>query len=199
MPVEVGCQNRRERDSAQTVARIPRRSLTPEEIEHCFEETFGTAFQVRLLGGFSEPFYRPPTHTAVGELRYRDDHAASALHEVAHWCIAGAARRCLPDFGYGYVAAPRSEEEQRRFLAFEVAPQALEWCLADHAGVTFHFSFDDVEDRFVDLRPAFCAAVRCRRQQLLQHGPGLRASRFALALSAAVEGIEAAQGIEAPQ
>ncbi len=51
---------------------------------------------------------------------------ASALHEIAHWCIAGENRCQQVDYGYWYEPNGRSEERQFEFEKVEVKPQALE-------------------------------------------------------------------------
>ena len=58
-----------------------------EVFADCFYEDYGT----RLQGGASEPLYRPSSG-GDAVIFYREDFAASALHEVAHWCIAGVGR-----------------------------------------------------------------------------------------------------------
>ena len=40
-----------------------------------------------MVGGAAEPLYLPDRGTRTAELHYREDFAASALHEAAHWCI----------------------------------------------------------------------------------------------------------------
>ena len=79
---------------------------------------------------------------------------ASALHEIAHWCIAGAARRRLVDYGYWYRPDGRNVEEQAAFERVETRPQAIEWALAIAAGFPFQVSVDNLSGLAVD-RPAF--------------------------------------------
>lgn len=69
---------------------------------------------------------------------------ASALHEIAHWCVAGARRRELVDFGYWYKPDGRSADEQAEFERVEVRPQAFEWLMSCAAGKRFHFSADNL-------------------------------------------------------
>ena len=54
----------------------------------------------RLAGGFPEPFYKAPSADAPAEVQFTRDYERSALHELAHWCIAGDSRRLLDDYGY---------------------------------------------------------------------------------------------------
>ena len=69
---------------------------------------------------------------------YREDYFARALHEVAHWCLAGAERRKLEGYGYWYRPDGRDPREQteferaERFLAAlrrARDPLAFEWTL----------------------------------------------------------------------
>ena len=85
-----------------------------------FNRCFAKSHDTVMLGGASEPLYLPIGAEGLAELHYRSDHAASALHEAAHWCIAGPQRRALPDFGYAYTPPPRTLGQQRRFFASEV-------------------------------------------------------------------------------
>jgi elongation factor P hydroxylase len=65
------------------------------------------------------------------------DYLASALHEVAHWCLAGVERRKLEDYGYWYSPDGRSRGEQSAFENVEARPQALEWILSDTCNSCF--------------------------------------------------------------
>jgi elongation factor P hydroxylase len=150
-------------------------------IARCFERCFAATAPVRCLGGANEPLYRPATAAHPAELVYREDFAASALHEIAHWCVAGARRRQLPDFGYRYLPPPRTAAEQARFLRWELMPQALESLFADAAGIAFRASFDDVEDQHVGLRQPFLDSLALRRKALVTAMPP-RAERFLKAL-----------------
>ena len=158
--------------------------LDDRAIARCFEQCFAAQLPVRCVGGASEPFYRPGAAGRPAVLRYRADYAASALHEIAHWCVAGARRRALADFGYAYLAPPRSSAEQQQFLRWELTPQALESLFAEAAGAVFRPSFDDIEDRHIDLRPGFLDALM-RRRSALAHAMPPRAERFVRALRTA--------------
>ena len=159
-----------------------RAGLDSAAITACFNGTFLAAERVALVGGYREPLYIPATATAPAQLRFTHDYAASALHEVSHWCIAGPKRRQQMDFGYRYVPAPRSEPQQRAFLRSEVGAQALESLFADLAGVDFSLSFDDLEDRHLGLRAAFAADVAARRRSLAAGALPPAARRFCDAL-----------------
>ncbi len=120
-------------------------ALSDVQIAACFNSGLGQRFTVRLLGGAEEPVYEPGSDGAPAVIRYTRDYAPSALHELAHWCIAGARRRLLPDYGYWYRPPPRSNAEQRAFFRVELPVQALEARLALAAGVPFRVSVDDLE------------------------------------------------------
>lgn len=101
----------------------------------CFADTLNT----RLIKGEEEPVYLPaddavPYHRII----FAHGYYASALHEIAHWCITGARRRLLVDFGYWYCPDGRDADTQARFERAEIKPQALEWMFCVAAGFPFH-------------------------------------------------------------
>ena len=111
-----------------------------------FNTLFSHTENTRLVAGGSEPEYLPadddcPYHRII----FAHGFYESALHEISHWCIAGAARRLLPDFGYWYEPDGRSAERQREFEVVEVKPQALEWILSEACGRRFHISTDNLD------------------------------------------------------
>jgi len=120
------------------------------DIEGCFNQRFLLTQNTRMVGGASEPLYVPGSEKKEALLYYRDDHSASALHEAAHWCIAGQRRRGLVDFGYRYQPPPRSGEAQQAFFDLEVRAQSLEYLFAQAAAVDFYPSADNLE---ADLQP----------------------------------------------
>ena len=98
-----------------------------------------------LTGGAPEPIYIPARcPDQVHQLVYRGDYLSSALHEVAHWCIAGPNRLLMEDFGYWYRPDGRSAAEQRQFEQVEVKPQALEWMFSIACGHHFTPSQDNL-------------------------------------------------------
>ena len=117
-----------------------------ERLEQVFNQCFAGRWRTRLCGGAEEPLYQPALDPeAFHTLFYREDYFASALHEVAHWCIAGPSRRQLSDFGYWYSPQERGVAEQRDFENVEVKPQALEWFFARACGFRFQVSADNLE------------------------------------------------------
>lgn len=121
-----------------------------------FEIIFGGQFLrtegTRLVGWDGEPFYAAKNAKRVfAEIRYVKDSLPSALHEVAHWCVAGYERRKQDDYGYWYNPDGRSADEQRTFESLEVKPQAMEWLLSVAAGRPFVVSCDNLRGQPYDL------------------------------------------------
>ncbi len=118
---------------------------TSDVLEGIFRNTFFDRYNTLLQGGASEPLYQPaPVKGQPHILCYREDFCSSALHEVAHWCLAGEERRQQLDFGYWYLPDGRTREQQRLFEQVEVKPQALEWLFSEAAGHSFHISVDNL-------------------------------------------------------
>ena len=117
--------------------------MNVEQIIQVFDCCFGEQYSTRLCGGAEEPLYLPPEGEQPAQLFFRADYSSSALHEVAHWCLAGAKRRQRVDFGYEYIPPPRNSAEQRLFYQAELRTQSLEFCLAAAAGVRFTISTDN--------------------------------------------------------
>lgn len=113
-------------------------------VAEVFNNLFAGTQRTVLRGGAAEPFYQPSTQTTPAILHYREDFAASALHEIAHWCIAGTARRGLVDFGYDYQPPPRTAEQQSCFFALELKAQTVELVLSQNAGIRFQPSADNL-------------------------------------------------------
>lgn len=152
-------------------------------IEAVFAECFGARHGVRLVARPDEPLYEPRAER-IARLGYLQGHPRSALHEVAHWCIAGPERRRRLDFGYWYRPGPRSALEQRRFEAVEVLPQALERLFCDPVGLDFEVSIDDLETTLARGEARFDDAVRRCAEGVLERGRPLRAMVFLRALTA---------------
>jgi elongation factor P hydroxylase len=154
----------------------------PADLQALFDGCFAESLDTVLRGGFDEPLYRAPTGGECAQIQYAHDHFASALHEVAHWLVAGPERRRLDDYGYWYVPDGRDPEQQAAFEQVEVRPQALEWCLSEACGFPFRLSSDNVEaggGPSVD----FARAVTERRRAIQDRLPP-RAARLVDALRA---------------
>lgn len=150
------------------------------DLELLFAGCFRERWRTRLEGGATEPLYLPASGNGVHRLCYRADYFASALHETAHWCIAGPARRLQVDFGYWYRPDGRDAAGQRAFEAVEARPQALEWIFSVAAGYRFRPSADNL--RGTGAGDDFGARVAAELGRLLHCGPPPRARRFADAL-----------------
>jgi len=148
------------------------------QIIEVFNDRLGTRYGVRLKGGGAEPFYRSAKAAECALIVFRADYSASALHEVAHWCLAGPQRRQLDDYGYWYLP-DRDATQQSDFEAVEARPQALEALFAEAAGVDFRVSSDDVASL---PSSAFKARVAAERRLIQQRLP-VRAKRFLAALN----------------
>lgn len=151
-----------------------------------FERCFAELENTRLVGGAAEPLYQPASQDRPENLLYfREDYFASALHETAHWCIAGRERRKLQDFGYWYAPEGRSVAEQRAFEAVEVKPQALEWIFSLACGYRFQVSVDNFGEAG-ELRDSsgFARAVARQAREWQQTAMPARAAVFYRALSA---------------
>jgi len=155
---------------------------TDLEIARCFNETFARSEHVVLVGGAEAPFYVPAAAPHRSIIRYRENFAASALHEVAHWCRAGRIRRLQYDFGYWYLPPPRNKDDTHAFLDAEVPAQALESIFSAAAGLPFRVSLDDPELELSGFRELFAARVEVRVQQWWIDGLPGRAARFEAAL-----------------
>lgn len=155
-----------------------------QDLIRLFETCFARDYNTILVGGGAEPEYLPadalhPQHRII----FTQDYFRSALHEVAHWCVAGADRRLLADFGYWYAPDGRSADQQRAFEQVEVKPQALEQLFCEAAGHRFSVSLDNLGGEPTDPGP-FELGVRQQRDRYLGSGVPARPARFILALRA---------------
>jgi elongation factor P hydroxylase len=170
---------------AQALRNKPVHKSDSTRLEKVFANCFLTEFNTRLIGGYEEPLYQPAT--AAGDsalIQYRSDYFASALHEVAHWCIAGPARRLQVDYGYWYAPDGRDVEMQRQFESVECKPQALEWFFAKASGQKFKLSLDNLSGdntQIADTRN-FERTVLTQAQRWRENGLPPRAQRFFTAL-----------------
>lgn len=131
------------------------RSFHSRDLERLFQQVFHN-FDTRLCGGGAEPVYLagPPARIV-----YTRDYFRSALHEVAHWCVAGPERRQRDDYGYWYAPDGRDAAQQRLFEQVEIAPQALELIFCAACAHPFRVSVDNLDGGAADER-AFAGAVR---------------------------------------
>lgn len=132
-----------------------------------------------LVKGKDEPLYQPATvDNPLHQVIFARGYFSSALHEISHWCIAGAERRQQVDYGYWYAPDGRSEQQQKHFEQVEIKPQALEWIFSVAARHPFHLSIDNLGGEAYN-RQAFAEHVSIQARRYLRQGLPLRARQFA--------------------
>lgn len=153
-----------------------------QDLINIFEKQFFAQYNTRLVKGEGEPIYLPATDNIdYHQIVFAHGFYTSALHEIAHWCIAGEKRRQQVDYGYWYCPDGRNEQQQAEFEAVEVKPQAVEWCLSVAAGIPFKVSTDNLNGAPVD-RFAFQDKVFAQVQRYLDTSLPKRAAELVLAL-----------------
>ena len=129
-----------------------------------FDATFAHSFNTRLVKGTDEPVYLPANEQcSYHQIVFANGFFASALHEIAHRCIAGSQRRLLVDYGYWYCPDGRNHEQQSEFEQVEIKPQAIEWAFTLATGRKFSVSTDNLNGAEPD-RDAFSKAVKAQLQ-----------------------------------
>ncbi len=170
-------------------------SPTSAAIECVFNALFAERLNTVLIGGAAEPFYRPADdEDARHRIFYREDFVSSSLHEVAHWMVAGEARRLLPDWGYWYAPDGRDAAQQQVFEQMEVKPQALEWLLHAACGLRFRVSLDNLSDGAGD-GSAFKDRVYEQACHCIRNGVHERMQCFYQALAETFSGAGALQDL----
>lgn len=155
-----------------------------EQLISVFHAVFFEPFNTQLIAHGQEPLYSPATPSQPAKIIFSHDYFASALHEVAHWCVAGAERRKLEDYGYWYAPDGRSEDQQKEFERVEVRPQALEWIFSVAAGQPFRVSADNLAQGLGPSR-AFKQAICEQAQVFCREGLPPRPAMFVKALEQA--------------
>ncbi len=136
-----------------------------------FNDTFYHSFNTKLELGGDEPIYLPAdAEHSYHRIIFARGFYASALHEIAHWCVAGPERRLLEDFGYWYEPDGRTAQVQAEFEKVEIRPQAYEWILALSAGFPFTVSCDNLNGDFEPDRIAFMSKVHAEVVSILLQG-----------------------------
>lgn len=158
----------------------PRR---PEDLVQLFDTCFAASHHTCLVSGDGEPMYLAARDGKPAQIVFANGYFASALHETAHWLVAGKTRRTQDDFGYWYLPDGRTQAQQAAFEQVEVKPQALEWILATSCGFRFRFSADNLSGEAHDMRP-FQQAVWRRVMDLRATGLAARTRRFSAACAA---------------
>lgn len=149
-----------------------------DDLIRLFNATFSDSHNTVLVRGEDEPVYLPadtrhPQHRIV----FAHGFFASALHEIAHWCIAGERRRQRVDYGYWYKPDGRNADEQHAFEKVEARPQAIEKAFSLACGKSFEVSIDNLSGVAVD-RAAFEARVNAAFGHYSRHGFPSRAMHF---------------------
>jgi len=160
----------------QTISRTDQATHISPLIE-IFARLFEQNENTQLQMGAEEPFYQAATDGHPAIIYFREDFFSSALHEIAHWSIAGLARRQQDDFGYWYQADGRSKQQQIEFERVEVKPQAIEWLLSLASNHTFHFSADNLAQNN-EASVGFKQAVFTQANHYLNNGLPPRAQRL---------------------
>ena len=160
---------------------LPVHEPTVDQVIGCFNLRFSVSEGTILVGGADEPYYAPGSPNII---YFREDFIRSALHEVAHWCVAGSTRRTLPDYGYWYAPDGRDEAQQTAFYGVEVKPQAVEKAFCMAVGIPFKVSVDNLSVSLSDPAIAeFAAAVEEQFEIMMIDGLPDRAELFRRTLS----------------
>lgn len=148
----------------------------------CFQNLFLRDYDTLLKARCGEPLYLPKSETGSSHVIYFVEHNwSSALHEVAHWCIAGQRRRTLTDYGYWYEPDGRDKNQQLIFEKVEAKPQALEWLFSSALRKSFFVSIDNLNGSMV-CSDDFKRAILNEAKNYLTCGLPVRANAFLEAL-----------------
>lgn len=157
--------------------------------QHCdqlleiFNRLFQSSLNTVLVKGAQEPFYQAgDAQNSYHQVMFTRDYFSSALHEIAHWCVAGAERRKLDDYGYWYAPDGRTAHQQAEFERVEVYPQALEWLFSQACGIKFRVSADNLT-MGLGASEGFKDAIYAKTLELCTNGLNARAEAFLQALS----------------
>ena len=146
-------------------------SFCYQDLIRLFEQCFAQRYNTCLVRGGDEPIYLPAdTEVSYHRIVFAHGFFASALHEIAHWLLAGEQRRQQIDYGYWYCPDGRDAVQQAAFEAVEIRPQAIEWALSASCGFAFNVSCDNLAGTVEPDRHAFKAKVREQVLVYLAHG-----------------------------
>lgn len=152
-----------------------------QDLINIFNQTFLEAFNTKLVSGNDEPIYLPADDSnQQHQIIFAHGFYASALHEIAHWLVAGEKRRQLEDYGYWYEPDGRNAEQQNEFEKVEIVPQAIEWALSVACGRKFDVSVDNLSGIEID-RLGFKNKVKKKVIVYLEEGFSLRTNQLLLA------------------
>ena len=154
-------------------------ALSTEHVVRAFNKQFLAAENTLLCGGADEPYYIPPIDQRPASIWFRSDYVRSALHEVAHWCVAGRVRRQQEDYGYWYTPDDRNGVQQAAFFAVEARPQAIERRFCDALDLPFQPSVDNLSLVIdPDALQLFADRLEQYYQQYARQGLPRRATLF---------------------
>jgi elongation factor P hydroxylase len=152
--------------------------FSSQDIIDIFNQTFYFTHNTKLVGGGHEPLYLPANKECdYHQIIFSHDYFSSALHEIAHWLVAGEARRLKVDYGYWYEPDGRDLAKQAEFEKVEVFPQAIEWALAVSCGFDFDVSSDNLSGIVIN-RLAFKQKVHQQVLSLLDVGFSVRTTQL---------------------
>ncbi len=154
-----------------------------DDLIDLFDQLFSDTENTRLVRGDKEPIYIPASQdTPFHQVVFAHGFFSSALHEIAHWCIAGNHRRQQVDYGYWYAPDGRDRQQQAEFERVEIKPQALEWIFSKSCRKSFRISVDNLNGECSDARP-FKAAVHQQAIAYCEQRLPLRAGLLVEALA----------------
>ncbi|MCU4675772.1 elongation factor P hydroxylase [Catenovulum sp. 2E275] len=155
-----------------------------EDLIDIFYQSLGKQYNTRVIKGSDEPIYLPANQsTPYHQIVFAHGFYTSALHEIAHWCLAGEKRRQLEDYGYWYCPDGRDQTQQTEFEQVEIKPQAIEWCLSVAAGLSFNVSCDNLNGSYTPNRHAFRAKIFNQVKLYLAQGLPPRVHQLCQALA----------------
>jgi len=162
-------------------------NIDADALIRLFDRCFFESTNTKLVGGGHEPEYCPADDGYdYNRIVFKADYAASALHEIAHWCVAGKARRQQIDYGYWYEPDGRTEAQQLAFEQVEIKPQALEWIFSIACGLPFRVSADNLASQ-AGPSVAFKEDIAAQARRYCAGQLNTRASRWVELLSTFME------------
>lgn len=155
-----------------------------QDVITLFDDCFYQQYNTRLIKGKDEPIYLPANvDCSYNQIVFAHGYFASALHEIAHWCLAGQQRRKQEDFGYWYLPDGRNQQQQNAFELVEIKPQAIEWAFCVATNKDFNVSTDNLTGTGKTDRFAFKAKVHQQVLHYLKKGFPKDAETFIKALA----------------